>query len=474
MKKIFKSQISIFMVLVLAISTLVLSGCSRKPKGAGDDTALSEGYTEEEENITSSTEYGVVSGNYEAKKAFVIWTYNEELKIILDKVYKTGHEKNYKRIVVVNINDEDSYGNKLNTALLDPKSDFYPDMIVFNTDNAKKYVDDERIIPLSKSYVSDTDLVKSFEYLKSIGTDSKGQEKIAFFQANPGSIQIRADLCAKYLKTTEPAELQERYFSSWNKIKETADTVYKASNRKCKLFAGYEDLLEIACGSKKATWLDENNSLVEDSAFKGFESAVLGMLDSKTIYKTETYSDEWKSLMEGNGTTTDAAMCYVGNPIFTKWLLPEGTFKNNTILVPGPEYFYMNSQGLAVTEKCSDKKFAGKLIKALTVDEDEGQKIYDYNYTFVNNTSVIDNILVNKSSSYNENIYSESNENYIKLYSRIADHIATPNTGVMDKEIKGLYRNLLNQYADKKIASRDEFKSNFKSDVASMLSRMNS
>ena len=107
------------------------------------------------------------------------------------------------------------------------------------------------------------DYANSYQYNLDLGSDVDGNVRALFWQATPGCYAVRADLAEKYLGTTDPAALAEK-FKDLDTIVATAKEVNDASGGKCKLFSGYDEIKRSLTGSRTQGFYDENDKITID------------------------------------------------------------------------------------------------------------------------------------------------------------------------------------------------------------------
>lgn len=187
-----------------------------------------------EDDAESDTPQNEITGDASAADAFVVWGWNDDIKKILDTVFAEQYPEDYERIVFVNTGGSDYYQTKVDAILDDSGNELYPDLMGLETDYVLKYVNSDYLMNVADCGIEAADYANQYQYNIDKGTDYEGNVKALFWQATPGCFQLRADLCEKYLGTTDQAELQAM-FSSWDSIMDTARSINEASGGKCKL-----------------------------------------------------------------------------------------------------------------------------------------------------------------------------------------------------------------------------------------------
>lgn len=396
-----------------------------------------------------------ITGDPAAKDAFVIWGWNTDFENI-QKVITATYPELASRIVLVNAGGSDYYQDKVDEILQNPKDPLYPDMMLLEVDYVQKYVNSDYLMNVSDLGITSADMSNMYNYNIQLGTDAGGATRALFWQATPGSLQIRADLAEKYLGTTDPKELQDKYFSSWDKLTAAAKTVNDASGGKVKLLSGYSDAIRIFLNSsRKVGWYDKNDVIQVDDLMTQYMDLAKTMYTDGTTFNTTQWGTDWAAQKDGDGVSTEAAIAFCGCPWYTYWCLTD-TWENNTILVQGPAQFYWGGTGIAATVGCSDTDMASKLMKAITCDTDFMVKINAQNSDYVNNKAAIKYLLDNKLGNSTKMF---GGQNLVEFYSKSADAIDASTVTDVDQKTQSLFQTQVDAYAmgkkDKETAIAD-------------------
>jgi len=432
------------MFLAVAMMACLLAGC-----GTSTTTASPEASEAVESTPTPAAEESpaipenTVTGDPSAADAFVIWGWNTDFENI-QKVLDVEYPDLAKRVVFVNAGGSDYYQDKVDEILQDTGNELYPDMMLLEVDYVKKYVNSDYLMNVSDLGITSADMSNMYNYNIQLGTDAGGATRALFWQATPGSLQLRADLAEKYLGTTDPAELQDKYFSSWDKITAAAKTVNEASGGKVKLLSGYSDTIRIFLNSaRKVGWYDSNDVIQVDDLMTQYMDLAKTMYTDDSTYNTTQWGTDWAAQKDGDGVSTEAAIAYCGCPWYTYWCLTD-TWEANTILVQGPAQFYWGGTGIAATIGCSDTDMAAKLMKAITCDTQFMIKINAQNGDYVNNKEAIkyflDNNIGNSTKMYGD-------QNLIEFYSKSADGIDASTVTDVDQKTQSLFQTQVDAYA---------------------------
>lgn len=443
-------------LLCTAMAAGMLTGCGGSSDKKADDSK------KEAASEATPIPTNAVAGDENAEDAFVVWGWNEDIQKILDGPFKEDNPDLYKRIVFVNTAGSDFYQTKVDEMLADESNSLYPDLMGLEVDYVLKYVNSDYLLDVADLGIKKADYADQYQYNLDLGTDKDGKVKALFWQATPGCWQLKANFCKEYLGTTNPEELQEKYFSTWDKILEAAKKVNDASKGKVKLLSGYADTFRVFSNAREIGWYKTGEDKITiDDQMKDYMEVAKKLYDGKLTYNTDQWGTDWYANMEGDGKETNAALAYTGCPWFTYWCLKD-TWKENTILVAGPQQFYWGGTGLAATVGCSDKEMAGTIIKYFTCEKDSMVKINALNSDFVNNKEAIKEIM--KGDVKCDYLYPDAKQNILEFYLPLADGIDASTATAEDQDINAKWDAQVKEYiAGKK--SADEMMDAFKASV---------
>lgn len=445
-------------LLCTAMTAGMLTGCGGSSDNNSDSSNSASSNAESEATPIPTN---AVAGDADAEDAFVVWGWNEDIQKILDGPFKKDNPDLYERIVFVNTAGSDFYQTKVDEILTDENNSLYPDLMGLEVDYVLKYVNSEYLLDVADLGISKEDYADQYSYNLDLGTDAEGKVKALFWQATPGSWQLRADLCEQYLGTTDPAKLQEDYFSSWDKIIAAAKKINEASGGKVKLLSGYADVFRVFSNAREKGWYDSDDKITVDDQMKDYMDVAKQLYEGDLTYNTDQWGTDWYANMDGDGKDTNAALAYTGCPWFTYWTLQDA-WKSNTILVAGPQQFYWGGTGLAATVGCSDKDLAGTIIKYFTCEKDSMIKINTLNSDFVNNKKAIEEIM--KGDVTCEFLYPDANQNILEFYLPLADGIDASTVTAEDQDINAMWDTQVKEYIQGN-KSEDEMMDDFKASV---------
>ncbi|MCH5200655.1 MAG: hypothetical protein J1F60_06810 [Oscillospiraceae bacterium] len=384
---------------------------------------------------TTTTPENTIDGNVDAEDAIVIWTWNTDIKTILDKVLKDVNPDLYNRIVYVNTGGSDYYQDKLDNILQDPSNKLYPDIVALEADYILKYTGGQNLANIADLGITAADYSKEYKYTIDIGTSPSGDVKALSWQAAPGGWVIRTDLAEKYLGTSDPKEVQA-FFKDWDAVYETAKKVKADSGDETRLIPGYDDLMRVYQGARKNGWYGSDDTLVIDPAMLEYMDYAKKLNDEELTWGTTQWSDPWVA-----HKNDDSTLALPGCTWYTYWSTDTNHF-GSYILVEGPQAYAWGGTWLAATAGYNTalKDDVAQIIKYFTCDTDFMIKINDCNADYVNNTDAIQDRIDNNivAALDGKNILSDKQgETFIAFFKRsgienINGNLLTPSDATLN------------------------------------------
>jgi len=331
-----------------------------------------------------------ITGNPDAKDAFYVYCWNADVMNNVIKYFNEKYPEDADRIVYVNTGGSDYYQTKIDALLEDPTNPQYPDMIAMEMDYIQKYTDSDYTLPVSDLGITKDDMKNMYQYTIDAATVN-GEVKGLSWQAAPGAMMYRRSLAEKYLGTSEPDKVQE-FFKDWDTMLATGKKILADSKGETKLFSGVDDVKRVYQAERKNAWYDENSVLSVEDTMLNYMDYAKALKDEGLTNGTDQWSDEWAANVQSDNT-----FAYMGCTWFLQWTLKancggekpgEGTY-GDWAMCAGPQAYYWGGTWLGATTGCSDKEFAGKIMKAATCDTELMKNICKGSLDYVNNKEAV-------------------------------------------------------------------------------------
>ena len=182
------------------------------------------------------------------------------------------------------------------------------DLYIAEADWIMTFINDDAVsAPLSNLGLTDDDFKTNYDYIKQIGTDSKGVLKGTSWQSTPGGFAYRADLAKEYLGASTPAEMQEKV-KDWDTFMESAKTISEKTEGKMNMTATIGGLWQVFSYNRAQAWVDKDNKLAIDDSCTKFMNMVKEMRDKNYVSGEDQWGDSWFAL-GANGDTFGYFVC---------------------------------------------------------------------------------------------------------------------------------------------------------------------
>jgi hypothetical protein len=445
-------------IMVCLVMTLVI-GCGPEE---------TEGTNEQDEagEPAGSSDGGEAADETEAKidvpddgTELVIYSWNEEFKGMMENYYlkdnplPSGVEISW----VINPSEGGQYQEKLDMAL-DGKEPI--DIFLLEADYAKKYVNTDNTLPLTKVGISEDMMKDQYPYTIDVVRDSNGVPKGSSWQATPGLFMYRYSLAEKYLGVKEPDDVQN-LVKDWDTFVNTARTVKDKSGGKTKFIPSVNDIWQVIRTVRKSPWVVDNKLVIDDQV-GWFMDLAKTLTQEDLTAKYLPWSQEWNA-----GVGNDTVMGYFFSTWGIQWTMisncggekpGEGTY-GDWRAVKGPQPYYWGGTWLAVSPQCDNGSLVNDIIKYFTINKDTMKEYCLGSKDYVNNQPAIQEII---DSGYSFDFL--GGQNHYALFQEVAPLIDTSAMSGYDQKINDLLMEQVTKYAEGQI-SKDQALEDFKKAV---------
>lgn len=263
--------------------------------------------------------------------------------------------------------------------------------------------------PLSDVGISEAMYNDAYSYTVTIGKDNNGILKGAAYQAAPGAYCYRADLAQQYLNVHSPEEMQQK-ISTWDDFWKTAAEVHQASNGVTAMADSTDGVWKASFFSSRIEpWVIENTITAQHarSCAGDWIAALKTNYDAGYIAPVNHWTNAWYCIGYSEGEYANGTFGY----FFPSWSLAEGaqleaaeggiggSTYGKYAICEGPSAWYWGGTWICVSPKCDNGTFAGQFLKAMTVDDDTMQQYCEARNDFVNNKTVMQEIIASGTGS---------------------------------------------------------------------------
>lgn len=363
-----------------------------------------------------------------------IYSYNEDLKNDLEYVIKDYPQLSQKMEYIVP--ETENYGDYIQKLIENKNADNYPDIIVTEITDAKRFVESELTASTDEIGISNQDLGQMYEYTLAAVTDSNGKIKALSGEIYPGAFIYRKALAKEYLGTDDPQEVQS-YVRDWSTFEDTARTIYKKSEGKTAMLASIDAMRGVFANSKSEGWLNgEEINMI--SSYKMF-------LEESYIFSKEKYAleNDINSSEYIKAASKNAVFGYFATADFvTDGLTQDYNGMRATLgyvgdweVCKGPAAYAEGGSWVFVSEASTEKELLGKVLKNLFCDMSVLEQKRNDTNAFVNNQKVMSNAL----NSGKGKISALGGSDYIETFSEQAESINLSTVGIYDKALDDMF-----------------------------------
>ncbi len=343
----------LMLTMSLAMVVSVLAGCG---SGTGAGTASNQS------KVTVFTQKDAK----DYKGTLSLWSFTDEFKTShfieqFNKVYP-----NIKINLTVIPLDNNAYQTKLASVLTSGSG--APDLFVSEVSIVNKFVNMQGAYEdLSKAPYNAENIVKTqVKYTTDLGRNQSDKDIRALaWGTAPGGIFYKRGLAKQYFGTDDPDQMS-KIFSSWDSLIQAGKDLNTKSSGKVKLFANYSEMFNVALGSRKHAWV-ENNKLVIDDNMMNFVDYAKKIRTSGIDAKFNQWTAPWSASMAGAVHGTNV-FCYV---------LPSWGLQNELAInapkskgdwgfAQAPSSYYWGGSWIGISTKSQNKELAWQLVKFMS------------------------------------------------------------------------------------------------------------
>ena len=353
---------NLVILTIITVALLFTFGCSK----------------EKEEETPVNLEEESLEG-----KPLTIMTFTTEFEdqaIVADFMEKTGV------VVDLQIVPQGDYQAKIRPMLKTGKN--VPDIFVGEAAYVKEFVEAGLWEPLDappyNAVTSD-----QFDYSVQMGSDDDGIVRALTWQMTPAGWCYRRSIAKEVLGTDDPAEVAE-YFSSWDKVLETAEMMKQAGYT---MFPGIGDgVFRVFYGSRTTPWINDNNEFKIDENILEYLKLAKVIRDKGYDAKLSDWSGPFFEAM--NTSPEDAEVFLYGWPTWGLHFVLSGqdNSKGDWAITSSPNPWSWGGTWLGIYKDSPNKAAAWAFIKMLTQDKEYMTEYALRTEDFMANKTVVENI----------------------------------------------------------------------------------
>jgi ABC-type glycerol-3-phosphate transport system substrate-binding protein len=443
MKKNYFKRIALLTLSTIMVTSM-LAGCG------------SNSSNDKEAEKDSATYEDKAPADYSG--AIKIWSWNTELKDlgIIDKFNKVYPNIEVELISIPN--DNGSYTTKLSSTMSAGVG--APDIFLTEASYVKKFTNLDFYENLSEAPYNAEELTdKMVPYTVDLGRNKDDNSIRALTaQATPGGFFYKRSIAKEYLGTDKPEDIQKMMETTEDFIK-LGQTLKEKSSGKVKLLAGYNELSNVAFGSRSEGWVKDDKLVIDPSMMDYIDQATT-IRDEGLDAKISPWTPAWTGSMSDD-TTFGYMLPTWGLPFVLAQNAPKE--EGNYAFIEAPTPYYWGGTWLGITKQSEEKENAWQFIKYMTSNEEFMTAHAKDQGDFMNNTDTQAAL----SGSEDGNNKFLNGQNVYKIYSELVKGVNGKLFTEYDNSINTAWNEQLDLLITGKTDSKDAMIKAFKAEVKS-------
>ena len=330
-----------------------------------------------------------------------VWSSGEELTRFVE-----GFNAIYPNIKVeVTVVPNSEFLTKLSTAI---SGDQAPDMFTGESDYVKYLVETPYWTDLSQFGI-DQYKDNIWDYVRNIGTDSKGVIKALSWQASPGGIIYRRDIAKTVLGTDDPVAVGEMLGSNAKMMEVAA----KMAEQNVKMFATWQDIMNMEFTNRASGWVKDGTLTIDPSLTEYMDMAKT-IVDKGYDKNCDPWSGEWYAAVESAD-----CFCYILPTWGYQFLIKPSavTTSGQWAMCEAPVPYVKGGTWVGIYDSSTNKDLAWLFLQYCTLNE-ESVKAYASQYGEYVALKSVDEALANEAGDAvlgGQNLYAFYNSVMAKI-----------------------------------------------------------
>ena len=319
-----------------------------------------------------------------------------------------------------------------------------PDLIVCDSNFARRYALSDMTIPLNNIGISYSELQYMYEYTFALATDEDAVIKGVTWEITPGAVFYCRSAMSSELGVSEPGEVSE-YFSSWDTILDMARAVHESSGGTRNLFSCPNDIQNAYIYGRTDSWITDDGDLQVPDYMSDYLPLMSALVDEELTFDVSRWSQQWTAR-----TANRSVIAYMGTLRFGELCLRPNHPGDWGLVMP-PQNYYDGGNYIFVTSYCDMELSSARIIRDLTTNE---ENLYDMadDGICVNNISVM-------MTCAEDDAYSETwlgGQNPFRVFSQAARGIDASDISPYDDRINTVFIDTVSDYIDGTYSTPEE------------------
>ena len=365
----------------------------------------------------------------------IFWSFTDELDEIINSYFKRDNRAIQ---IEYSMTETERFPDRLESVLTSRSG--APDVFTLESAFVRKFVEAGLLMDLTDLYTENRN--RLLAYPVDVGTYN-GKVYALSWQACPGAMFYRRSLARKYLGTDDPQAVQ-KYFSSMEKMMETAALLKSRSNDACMLTGG-GDLFMPFLYSRVSPWV-VNGRLVIDPAMEAYMDVWKTLYEKRMGGRIGQWSEGWfegmrDELRDENGNKLEVFSYFL--PTWGLHYVLKTNASNTSgdwAMIPGPVPYWWGGTWVAANKNTRNPAAAKEMIRYITTNSNFLERWALDKGDFVASLSVIQRIKDNYTEPF------LGGQNHYAVFAEIAENVSDRLEQATDTVINSMFKEMVTEY----------------------------
>jgi len=319
------------------------------------------------------------------------------------------------------------------------KADEKVDMFLIEPMYALKYVDSMYTMDLEDLGITEADIANQYEYTHQVATSSFGELKGITWQGWTGVLLYNREIAKEVFGTDDPAYIQQ-YVADWDAFVATAEMM---NDYGYDMVSSAFDTYRTYSQNATTPWVVDGRINIDQSMLDWLEDSKY-LVDNGATSMHGLWSEEWFNGFYPSGNV----FCYFAPDWLLRWSMraeEEGSIANNGgwAATEGPQGFFWGGTWICAATGTDNEELVKDIMLTMTTDTDALQGMVEWDYEFVNDKTVMENIA---NSDYSEALL--GGQNPMSAFLNNGNRIDMSNATAYDEVCNEEFQNAMRYYLD--------------------------
>ena len=395
----------------------------------------------------------------------IIYSWNDEFKILLDEYYVTD---NPDFVYDYQVTENTAYQTQLDSVL--STGDGAPDIYLIEADYATKYVNSDTSLNINEIGIDYAELADQYEYTYEFMMDDCGAIKALSWQSCPSGVFYNKTLAETWLGSSDPVEVQKS-FATWDAFLAMAQKINTDSAGTVKAISGLDDIWRPFLASRSTGWVVDGVINI-DPMMDTYLDYAKTIKDEGLTFETAQWNTDWTANMSNSSVLSYWGPMWLAQNYMSFDVNADGTLADGANPTTGdwdfcaaPVSFFWGGTWITASKYDNQKETTADIMRYFTIDPVSMSKLA-MDGQFVNNIWVVSQM--SDDPDFGVNFLGGANPFDRMLLEAMRIDISTVTAN--DQAINTIWASVVACYVNGDIATVAEAKSQFEAACEDVLS----